>query len=116
MNKQLVDDVLLEREFKVNIITKDLRKKLRLLVPRPTSYILEMAYQTLTKSIRLIKNLKIHIHGFAYIVTFIIMNNSVLDVSYSMLLGHPWLPNAKVNHDSNNNMITINSNGVQCAL
>jgi hypothetical protein len=99
VGKQLMDDVLLEREFKVNIITKDLRKKLGLLVPKPTPYILKMAYQTLTKSIGLIKNLKIHIHGFAYIFTFIIMNNSVLDVSYSMLLGHPWFPNAKVNHD-----------------
>lgn len=99
VGKQLMDDVLLEREFKVNIITKDLRKKLGLLVPKLTPYILKMAYQTLTKLIGLIKNPKIHIHGFAYIVTFIIMNNSLLDVSYSMLLGHPWFPNAKVNHD-----------------
>jgi len=58
VGKQLMDDMLLEREFKVNIITKDLRKKLGLLVPKPTPYILKMAYQTLTKLIGLIKEPK----------------------------------------------------------
>jgi hypothetical protein len=58
-----------------------------------------MANQTLTKSIGLIQNLKVLIHGILYIVTFIVMKNNVLDASYSMLLGCPWLQDAKVTHD-----------------
>jgi hypothetical protein len=46
-----------------------------------------MVNQITTKLIRLIKNLKIHIHGISYIMTFIIIQYNVLDVSYSILLG-----------------------------
>jgi hypothetical protein len=49
-----VEDVLLDGESGVNIITKDLRKKLKLPIPKPTPYTLKMADQTLTKPIGLI--------------------------------------------------------------
>jgi hypothetical protein len=39
------------------------------------------------------------------------MKNNVLDASYFMLIGHPWLHNAKVTHDWGNNLITIDGNG-----
>jgi len=47
------------------------------------------------------------VHGIPYVVTFIVMQNSVLDSSYFMLLGHPWLKDAKVSHEWGNNTITI---------
>ncbi len=40
------------------------------------------------------------------------MNNKVVDPTYSMLLGHPWLWNAKVIHDWGINMVTIKGNGI----
>jgi hypothetical protein len=52
-----------------------------------------MVNQITTKLIGLIKNLKIHIHGISYVITFIIIQYNVLDVSYSILLGRPWLKN-----------------------
>jgi hypothetical protein len=55
-----------------------------------------MAYQSLMKPVGIICDLKIHIHGIPYVATFIVMQNNVLDGSYSMLLGQPWLRNAKV--------------------
>jgi hypothetical protein len=55
---------------------------------------------------------KVHIHGIPYIATFIVMQNNVFDGSYSMLLGRPWLRNAKVIHNRGKNLITIESNGV----
>jgi hypothetical protein len=58
-----------------------------------------MVDKIITKPIGLIKDLKIHIHGIPYIVTFTIMKNNVLDSNYSMLLGQPWLHNAHVTHD-----------------
>jgi hypothetical protein len=48
-----------------------------------------MANQTLIKLVRLIWDLKIHIHGILYNIAFIVMKNNILDVSYSMLLFPP---------------------------
>jgi hypothetical protein len=41
--------------------------------------------------------------------TFNLLKNSVVDFSYSILLGRPWLRNAK---DTHNNVITIQGNGI----
>jgi hypothetical protein len=58
-----------------------------------------MVDQTNTKPVGFIKDLKIYVHGILYINMFIILHNSVLDSSCSMLLGRPWLKDAKVAHD-----------------
>jgi hypothetical protein len=70
-----------------------------------------MANQTITKPLSLIKDLKILIHGIPYAVTFTMIQNGVLDSSYSMLLGCPWLRDAKLSHDWGNNIIIIQRNG-----
>ncbi len=63
--------------------------KLKLGLPKlkPTPYNLRMANQTTTKPMGLIRDLKIYVHGIPYITTFIILLDSVVDFSYSMLLG-----------------------------
>jgi hypothetical protein len=43
---------------------------------------------------------------------FTILQNSAVDFGYSMLLGRPWLRDAKVAHDWGNNTITIQGNGI----
>ncbi len=48
-----------------------------------------------------------YIHGILYITMFIVLHNNVVDFSYSVLLGRPWLKDAKVAHDWGNNTITI---------
>jgi len=58
-----------------------------------------MASQNMTKPLGIIRNLKIHIHGMPYIATIIVLQNSVVDSNYSMLLGKPWLINGEVTHD-----------------
>jgi hypothetical protein len=67
--------------------------------PKPTPYNLRMVDQTTTKLVGLIRDLKIYVHGILYITMFIVFQNSVVDSSYSMLLGKPWLRDAKVAHD-----------------
>ncbi len=74
--------------FRVNIIVEQLRLKLGLPKPKPN---LKKANQTTTKQVGLIKDLKIYVHGILYIITFIVLHNSVVGFSYSMLLGRPWL-------------------------
>jgi hypothetical protein len=53
----------------------------------------------MTKPLGIIKNLRIHIHGIPYVTTFIVLKNSVVGSNYFMLLGRPWLRDAKVTHD-----------------
>jgi hypothetical protein len=55
----------------------------------------------------LIKDLRILVHGIPYEMTFIVIQSSVLNSNYFMLLGHPWLRDVKVFHDWGNNTITI---------
>ncbi len=111
VGQNLVDDVLLDGGFGANIITKDLRKQLKLLLPKPIPYMFWMADQNLMKPVRIIWDLKIHIHEIPHISTFTVMQNNVLGGSYSMLLGWPWLRNAKVICDRGTNLITIEGNG-----
>ncbi len=111
MGKNIVEDVLIDGGASVNIITKNLRTKLSSPKPRPTPYHLRIAYHNMTTPLGIIKNLKIHIHGIPYITTFMVLKSGVVDFSYFMLLGRPWLIDAKVTHDWCNNVITIQGNG-----
>ncbi len=79
--------------------------------PKPAPYNLRMADQTTTKLVGLIRDMKIYVHDILYITTFIILYNSVVDSSYSMLLGRAWLRDAKVAHNWGSNTITIQGNG-----
>jgi hypothetical protein len=45
-----------------------------------------MANQIITKPLGLIKDFRILVHGIPYVVTFIIIQNSVLDSNYSMFV------------------------------
>jgi len=52
-----------------------------------------------------------NIHDIPYIITFIVLHNSVVNSSYSMLLGRQWVRYAKVAHDWGSNIVTIHSRG-----
>jgi hypothetical protein len=67
--------------------------------PKPAPYNMRMANQTNIKPMGLIKDLKIYVHGIPYITTFTVLQNNVVDSSYSMLLWRPWLRDAKMTHD-----------------
>jgi tetrahydromethanopterin S-methyltransferase subunit G len=99
VGKNIIKDVLIDGGTSVNVIIKNLRTKLCLTKPRPTPYHLRMVDQNMTKPLGIIINLKIHIHGIPYIATFIVLENNVVDSNYFMLLGRPWLRDAKVTHD-----------------
>jgi len=73
IGKNIVEDVLLDGGFGVNIIIENLRKWLKLPIPKLDLYNLKMANQIIAKLIGLIKNLKIHVHRIPYIITFIVI-------------------------------------------
>jgi len=79
--------------------------------PKSAPYNLHMADQTILKPLGLIKDLKILVHGILYVITFTVIQNSVPNFSYFILLGRPWLRDAKMFHDWGNNTITIQGMG-----
>jgi hypothetical protein len=87
---------MLDGGASVNIITKKLGTKLGLPKPRPTPYHLRMVDQNMIRPLRIIINMKIHIHGIPYVATFIVLQNNVVNSNYPMLLGRPWFKDAKV--------------------
>ncbi len=104
--------MLLDGGFGVNIITEQLRLKLRLSKLKHTPYNMRMAVQTTTKLVVLIRDMKIYVHNIPYIIMFIVLHNNVVDSNYSMLLGRPRLKDAKVAHDWGSNIVTIQTNGI----
>jgi hypothetical protein len=78
---------LLDGGASANIIIKNLIAKLGLPKPKLAPYHLKMIDYGMTRRLGIIKNLKIHLHGIAYVATFIILQNNVVDSNYSMLLG-----------------------------
>jgi hypothetical protein len=99
VGEHIVEDVLLDGGTNVNIITKNLETKVGLPKPRLAPYHLRIVDESLTKPLRIIRNLKIHIHSIPYVVTFIVLQNNVVDFSYFMSLGKPWFKDANVTHD-----------------
>jgi hypothetical protein len=75
-----------------------LRLRLGFRKPKLAPYNLKMVDQITTKPMGLFRNLKIYVHGIPYITTFTVLHNSVVDSSYSMFLGRPWLRDAKLAH------------------
>jgi hypothetical protein len=111
VGKNFIDDVLNDGGSGVNIIIENLKVQLGFSKLNPTPYNLHMAYQTIAKPLGLIKDLKIFVH-IPYALTFIVIDHNVLNFSYSMLLGRPWLKYAKVSHNWESNIITIQGIGI----
>jgi len=103
--------VLLDEGFGVNIIIERFGLRLGLPKPKPTPYNLRMADQTTTKLVGLIRDLKIYVHGIFYITIFTALHNNVVDSSYSMLLGRPWLKDVKVARDWGSNILLYKGMG-----
>jgi len=112
VKKNFVEDILLGGGVSVNIIIEYLITKLDLPKPILAPYHLRMVNQSMTRLLGIIKNLKIHIHGIPYVATLTILQNSVVDSSYIMLLRKPWLSDTKVTHDWGNNVIIVQGNGI----
>jgi hypothetical protein len=73
IRKNIVEDVLLDGGFGINIITEQLRLRLGLPKPKPTPYNLKMKDHTTTKPMGLICNLKIYVHKIPYVITYTIL-------------------------------------------
>ena len=111
IGKNVVDDVLLEGGLGLNVITEEERHRLGLPKPSRAPFNLKMANGTIAKPTDLLRDVKIHIHGFPFIVTLTVINCQTIKSDYSMLLSRPWLRNAKIIYDWANDQVQIKGNG-----
>ncbi len=88
IGKNTIEDVSLDGGSRV---TEQLRLRLGHPKRKLAPYNLRMVDWTTTKLTGLIRDLKIYVHGIPYITTFTVPHNSVVDSSYSMLLGRPCM-------------------------
>jgi hypothetical protein len=99
VGKNIIEDVLIDGGVNVNIIIENSKTIVGLPKPRLDPYHFRMVDQNMTRRLRIIKFLRIHIHGIPFVATFTVLKNNVVNFSYFMLLGRPWLIDAKVTHD-----------------
>ncbi len=107
IRKNNVEDVLIDGGFGVNIITEQLKLRLGLPKSKLTPYNLGMVDYTTTKPMGLIHDMNTYVHDIPYVIIFIVLQNNVVNVNYSMMLKRPWLKDVKVAHDCENNIVTI---------
>ena len=107
IEKTLVDNVLLDGGSGVNLMSNNLRKQLGLPQPKPSPYFLKMADQTRVQPVGLFNHLKITVHNIPYIIVVTVVEMADQQADYSMILGRPWLRDAKVEHDWGRNQITL---------
>jgi hypothetical protein len=68
VGKNIIEDVLLDGKTSVNIIAKNLRKKLGLPKLRPTPYHLKMLNQSMTKPLIIIRNRYMAYHIYPHLL------------------------------------------------
>lgn len=109
MVKILVDNIFLDRRSNINLIIEIDVKKLEIPRFRSIAYNMKLANSVLVKSLKMIKDLKIRIHWNSCYVTFMVITFKEVKSQYFLLLDRPWLQDAKVKYNRDNNQVIIES-------
>ena len=104
---QEVQGVILDGGSGVNVITEDLAIKLGLKW-EPIPFNIRMADNRTVVPKGLIKHAKVRVGGMDYLVNLVVITmQTPTPESYQVLLGRPWLKDAKVKHDWNRDRISL---------
>jgi hypothetical protein len=98
---------LLDSGLNVNIILESFKKKLGLKRLQLTSFLVHIVHQQKVQSIGLIKNLKIDLASCVYKISVTMLNMENGVEVYSMILGRPWLKEARTHHNWGDNTLII---------
>ncbi|KAH7432434.1 hypothetical protein KP509_07G022400 [Ceratopteris richardii] len=91
----------------VNLMTEYMMKVLGLTHMEETPMSLRMADQTQVKPAGLLKNVSTVVGGLEFSVDYLIVRPRTSEATFSILLGWPWLVQAKCVHDWRTGFITI---------
>jgi hypothetical protein len=72
-----------------------------------TKLMLQMADQSRVKPMGILPQVKTSISGIVYFIDYIVFQPSIPNTSYPILLGRPWLYQAKVKDDWGKGILTI---------
>ena len=104
---QEVQGVILDGGSGVNVITEDLANKLGLRW-EPIPFNIRMVDNRTVVPKGLIRHAKVKVGGMDYLVNLVVITmQTPTQDSYQVLLGRPWLRDAKVKHDWNRDIISL---------
>jgi hypothetical protein len=79
-------------------------------------FTIKMADQRKVTPLGIIKNLKINIGGLTFKITVTVIKMENQENSYSMLLGRPWLKQARAKHDWGRSQLILYQNGIDVCI
>ena len=88
---KVVPNVLVDGRSGLNIMPEHTLNQLGLHLTGPSPFIINMANQTLSVPLGMVKNCRIQIGGEEYIVTFHVIKMHSTKDTFSIFLGRPWL-------------------------
>ena len=94
-----IDNVLIDGGAGVNIVTKTTCERFGWLDWLPVPFLVRMADQRRVRALGILRNLVLSIGGISFAMAFVVMNMEDAEEEYSMLLGRPWLRQARVHHN-----------------
>jgi hypothetical protein len=109
-NRQ-VPNALIDGGSGVNTITDTLRRKLGLKKIEPPPCTIKMADQRKVMHKRIIRDVRLDVGEIVIRMTLTVIDMVNTEDSYSLLLGRPWLKEARAQHDWPLNKLTLTQGG-----
>ena len=103
----LITGVQVDGGSSVNLMTADTMKKLGLSNLLPTDLLLRMADHSKVLPVGVLVNVDTNIAGIIYKIDYVVFQLKSSTLSYSILLGRPWLFDAKARNDWGRSTLTI---------
>ena len=102
-----IDKVLLDGGAGVNIITQAACNKYGLKDWEPAPFLVRMADQRRFQPVGLLKGVVIDVAGLTFSVALVVLSIAEAADDYSIILGRPWLRQARVKHNWDSNQLTV---------
>lgn len=103
----VIEQVLIDGGAGVNIVTRATCKKMGWMDWLPTPFLAQMADQRRVHPLGILKGIVLDIGGISFAMSFVVMGMEEANEEYNLLLGRPWLRQAKVRHNWELNQLTI---------
>ena len=102
-----IDQVLIDGGAGVNITTEATCRRMGWLDWEPAPFLVRMADQRRVRPLGLLKGVVIDVAGIQFVMSFVVLCMEDSIAEYNLLLGRPWLRQAKVRHNWEHNVMSI---------
>lgn len=91
----------------VNIVTRATCERMGWLDWLPAPFLVRMADQRRVRPLGILNGIVLDVGGIPFAMSFVVMGMEEANDEYNLLLGRPWLRQAKVRHNWEHNRLTI---------